>query len=171
MNNKGFTLIELLATIAILGLLGVVTMVSVTAYFDKSKDKMIDIFNDKLVDYTMDYISLNGTKGKIFNSYGAYYKCYTANNNTKCDTTNLEYSDSYNISVIEREIVDKDLVNPVSNIRCSNDNLSIRVYRDSDYVYCTVISPKNDSCIDRVLTNCNNIYKVSMDGEYKDFTK
>ncbi|MDO8575527.1 MAG: type II secretion system protein, partial [bacterium] len=38
MNNNGFTLVELLITIAIIGILSSVTMVSLSSARDKAKD-------------------------------------------------------------------------------------------------------------------------------------
>lgn len=175
MNNKGFTLVELLATIAILSIITIVTIVSVTSYYDKSRKKTEEIFNSNLINYTMDLISLNGAKNKKFTTdknYN-YQKCYTSNSKIICKDTIIEYSNNYTIEEVEENITNENIINPVTKKKCTNNNLDITIYRDSDFVYCTTISPKDEenSCINNIITNCNDKYKDTETNKYIDFTK
>ena len=182
MNNKGFTLIELLATIVIIGLVTTFAFVSVTGSFEKSKDRAEDAFYSEIETYMDDYITISGSKGKEYNYYCKYEECYEANSTyrkyycssydsdgnckeEKYDNVTLKYSDSFNINSVVNEIVNDDLVNPKTNVKCTDDNMNITVYRDSDYVYCYVIKPNGEgSCIDRVINTCGERYYENIDG-------
>ena len=76
-NKKGFTLVELLATIVILGIISTVTIVTVTEYYQRSKEKTEDAFKKQVEGYVYDYITLSGSKLAYVNSgYTNLQKCY-----------------------------------------------------------------------------------------------
>lgn len=172
LNNKGFSLIELLATIIILGILGAVGSVSYINYLEKSQEKAKEAFVKQLENSVEDYISMYGTSELIFNNNGTKEKCYIEvngpdNNVEVCDEVNY-YSASNNpeFGTIVTYVSDKDFVNPVTKIPCTDDNLNIEIYRDSDYVYCFKVKPNGtESCIDKpavgdyAIDTCKNLYK------------
>lgn len=170
-NNKGFTLIELLATIVILGLLAAITITSLTGYYQKSKEKANEAFKEQLVDYVNDYIALYG--GTLFDNTAissTKYKCYNdpgRNNKKTCTQVILkEASKKPTIESIATNFTNKDIKNPSTKVECTNDNLTITIYRDSDYVYCQKLEPNNSSsCIDETIDTCDDIFKSTDETE------
>ena len=158
-NNKGFTLIELLATIVILGIISTVTVVSVVNFFQKSKEKSEDVFIGQIKNYMSDYSSLYGSKLN-YTGDKEYKKCYENFDDEVCSNVILKFSKDKGIEDVENAIVDEDLVNPSTKIKCDNSNTGLTIYRDSDYVYCFALEPVGDnSCISDTISSCENIYK------------
>lgn len=177
MNNKGFTLIELLATIVILALISTVVFISVTDTYNKSKDKAEEAFYEQIGTYMDDYITMGGSKGKTYNLYGSgtyrKYYCIAFDEDGSCieekfDEITLKYSNDFKIETIASEVTDDKLVNPKTEVECTNTNTNITVYRDSDSVYCHVIVPAGtNSCINRTISSCVDRYKENVDeGNY-----
>ena len=186
MNNKGFTLIELLATIVILGIVATFTFGVVTEYYSSSKDRAEEVFYKQIESYMEDYIALSGSKEKNYRNYGngsfrKYYceevkgescvqevfeevtleVCNDENNNKKY----------FNIETVAGEIVDGELINPKTEIKCTNDNTKITVYRDSDFVYCYIIKPIGTSCLSEYKDENGNMKQKVINtckGRYKD---
>ena len=179
MNNKGFTLVELLATIVILGLVTSFVFVTVTDYYSASKDKSEEVFYKQIESYMEDYIALDGSKEKNYKNYGTVRKHYcemfegdTCKEEVYEEVT-LEVSNSFKIETVAGEIVDGKLINPKTEVECTNDNTNITVYRDSDFVYCYIIKPNGTSCLSeytdendktkqKVINTCKGLYKNSV---------
>ena len=165
MNNKGFTLIELLATIIILGIVSTVTIVSVISYYEKSKEKAVSAFEKNIEDYIESYNAMYGSK-LSYEEMGKYQKCYMVTNNgtsiEKCDdvtlsNTSMKFNELYN-----KNITDSDVINPSTNVKCENEE--IKIYRDSDYVYCFIMETSDSICNNNKINICKNKYKLN--GEY-----
>lgn len=168
LNHKGFTLVELLATIAILGLIGSVTFVAITKYYEISKQKSEEAFEKQLKGYVDDYLALYGSKLKygVASSYGnngTVQKCYLDGTETKCSDTVLSKAEiNPTFQDVNEKIINEEIFNPATNVKCDN-NLTINVYRDSDFVYCFTIKPNGSSCIDEEekINSCEGIYKYN----------
>jgi len=159
-NNKGFTLIELLATIVLLGILSTVTIVTITTFFERSKEKTEEAFTKQLEGYVEDYIALYGGSLSGWNSIGTYYKCYQDGASEKCDMVSLnETSSNKNLKEIIDEFANQDVYNPKTKVQCTNDNTTLTIYRDSDFVYCFTIKPNGNSCLVETISTCENRYK------------
>lgn len=161
MNNKGFTLVELLATIAILAIISTITIVAVVSYYQKSKEESEEIFYNQLENYVEDYISLYGST-LSYNTTGTLkQKCYTSTTGTEvCNNVTL-FSATSNpgIVTIANNFVNKDLINPSTEVECTNSNIKVSVYRDTDFVYCFKIEKKTTtSCISKTIDTCTNLY-------------
>lgn len=160
-NDKGFTLIELLATIIIVGLLSTVAIVSVTKYYEKSKEKAEEAFISQLEKYVDDYISLYGSS-LTYSSVGEKMnKCYIEGTSgvENCDEIRLFSSkNNLNVGMVADAITNKPFINPASEIKCEEEEVTI--YRDTDFVYCFIIEPRrfNDSCIDDEINTCDKIF-------------
>lgn len=166
LSNKGFTLVELLATIVILGILSGVTIVSVTSYYKKSQEKAETAFIKQLENYIEDYISQYGSKLKIDTINGENKnKCYIKiEENTQeevCNTITLyPIINDPNITDINNNITNKDLINPATKEKCTDDNVKIEIFKDTDYVYCFTIEASNQpSCISDKIDTCAGLYK------------
>lgn len=158
MNNKGFTLVELLATIAILGILSTITIVTVNTYYNKSKENAVIAFEKNITDYVDTYISMYGSRN-MYSNYTNAKKCYILTDSEKCNDVNIEYT-SINFNLLrDKDIINGELINPSSNVKCEDGNITI--YRDDDYVYCFIV--EENSCTNRINT-CKNRYKK--DGDY-----
>jgi len=161
MNNKGFTLVELLATIVILGIISTVTIVTVTEYYQRSKEKAEEAFYKQLEGYVYDYITLSGSKLAYVNSgYTNLQKCYKDGEDEICENTTLKKaSDNFQLGTLIESVVSKDVLNPKTDVKCTDSNTTLNIYRDSDYVYCFSIKPNGNSCISETISTCENIYK------------
>ena len=132
MNRRGFTLIELLATLAVLGIITGIVLVSSTSLFKDKKSDTEDVFVDTLKDAIKIYIDglggveLNGCpvctiKKSIHpNEVGIYeVKIITFE-----DITNSKY----------KPLTKGDMINPANKVKCNID-AEIHIYADSDFAY------------------------------------
>lgn len=171
MNNKGFTLIELLATIVVLALVSSVTIISVTTYYQKSKEKAEEAFRKQLEGYVDDYIAMYGSKLE-FDSGESNEKCYLNEGDCKDITLKKAISSNTNMNIkfVSDTFANQDIVNPNTGINCEESNTTLTIYRDTDFVYCFTIEPNGSSCIDETISTCENMYKpgtcsnVDLDG-------
>ena len=58
-NNKGFTLVELLLTLALLGIISVISFVSISAIVNKNRDNQCELVVNNLEVAIRDYVSDN----------------------------------------------------------------------------------------------------------------
>lgn len=145
MNNKGFTLVELIATIVILALIMGICFAFALSAFGDAKEKTEDVFVDTIEDAMDIYLSSDGKE---------------LNFSTKCN--NLLEKKSGNVEVYKatvkfldvinskyRPITQNDLVNPANkDVDCNNaNNISVNIYRDSDYVYYYSINKNSFGCL------------------------
>ena len=135
MNRRGFTLIELLATLAVLGIITGIVLVSSTSLFKDKKSDTEDVFVDTLKDAIKIYIDelggveLNGdpvcTIEKSIHPNGVGVGIYKVNKIIKFkDITNSKY----------KPLTEKDMINPANNVKC-NIKAEIHIYADSDFAY------------------------------------
>ena len=146
MNRKGFTLIELLATLAILGIVVGITIVSLNGVFGNAKGKTEDVFVGTISDAMEMY--LNSTEAKKLN-FGI--TCSNKLNKTYGKITVYKATTTL-YSVINSEykpITQKDLVNPANEDISCNDasNIPINIYRDDDHVYYYSVDKNSFGCL------------------------
>ena len=143
-NKKGFTLIELLAVIVILGVLSVFIVPNVIEYYRNSKIKSEEIFKKRMIQVIDNYVSLNNSSFNFHNTGNVVQKCNETSDG--CYNVNI-YQYNFNlVDVVNSKIIaESDLINPNGRREC-NLNTEIKLYRDSDYVYCFEMIL--DSCID-----------------------
>ena len=72
MNNKGFTMIELLVTIALLAIVSTISVISITAFVNKSKENNYEILKNTFIGATKEYV-LDNRYGSIPSSVNAQY--------------------------------------------------------------------------------------------------
>lgn len=133
MNKRGFTLIELLATLAVLGIIMGIVLVSSTFLFKEKKSDTEDVFVDTLKDAIKIYIDelggvdLNGSpvctieKSIYPNGVGIY----EVKKITFKDITNSKY----------KPLTEVDMINPANKDKKCNINAEIHIYADSDFAY------------------------------------
>ncbi|MCI6848175.1 MAG: type II secretion system GspH family protein [Erysipelotrichaceae bacterium] len=138
MNRRGFTLIELLATLAVLGIITGIVLVSSTSLFKDKKSDTEDVFVDTLKDAIKIYIDelggveLNGdpvcTIEKSIHPNGVGIGIYEVKNEVKKitfeDITNSKY----------KPLTKGDMINPANKVKC-NIAAEIHIYADSDFAY------------------------------------
>ena len=138
MNRRGFTLIELLATLAVLGIITGIVLVSSTSLFKDKKSDTEDVFVDTLKDAIKIYIDelggveLNGdpvcTIEKSIHPNGVGIGIYEVKNEVKKitfgDITNSKY----------KPLTKEDMINPANKVKCNID-AEIHIYADSDFAY------------------------------------
>ena len=147
MNRRGFTLIELLATLAVLGIITGIVLVSSTSLFKDKKSDTEDVFVDTLKDAIKIYIDglggveLNGCpvctiKKSIHpNEVGIYeVKIITFE-----DITNSKY----------KPLTKGDMINPANkDIECDID-AEIHIYADSDFAYYYKFTGSDLKCLSK----------------------
>lgn len=146
MNKKGFTLVELLATIIILSLIAGIAIVTLVSSFKKAKEDTENVFIRNLedaIEIYLDSIVSNDQKTsfdttssicKISKRFGDS-SVHPATNTIKLSSlTNNPYSPL------------GEFVNPANESNC-NTNATIRIYRDSEYVYYYFIEKQNLDCL------------------------
>lgn len=146
MNRKGFTLVEVVAVVAILGIIFGIASYSVIGVINSSKKKSEEVFVDNIKTYIDEYITLYGSSlsKKNTDEYN-FEKCKISDD---CTTvTAYEYS-----SISINDLIDKGLVtegkfvNPVNKLDCFDGiNPSIRIFKDSDYVYYYYVDLRGDN--------------------------
>ena len=146
MNRRGFTLIELLATLAVLGIITGIVLVSSTSLFKDKKSDTEDVFVDTLKDAIKIYIDglggveLNGCpvctiKKSIHpNEVGIYeVKIITFE-----DITNSKY----------KPLTKGDMINPANKVKC-NIAAKIHIYADSDFAYYYKFTGDDLACLSK----------------------
>ena len=147
MNRRGFTLIELLATLAVLGIIMGIVLVSSTSLFKDKKSDTEDVFVDTLKDAIKIYIDelggveLNGCPVcKIKKSiHPNEVGIYEVEKITFKDITNSKY----------KPLTEKDMINPVNkDIECDID-AEIHIYADSDFAYYYKFTGSDLECLSK----------------------
>jgi len=154
MDNKGFTLVELLATVVILGLVMGIAASGVGSAIENSKRKSEEIFVGKFKDAIIEYLDLNGSTISTISGEVTFKKCKISNcdysDGTYDDVTAVELNSLKVNDLIDKKILVKSsIVNPKNKKECFDGvNPSIRVFRDSDFVYYFYVdlSGSNTTC-------------------------
>lgn len=159
MNNKGFTLIELLAVIIVLAIVSSITVMAVNGSFSNAKVRSEKVFINNVTKAVDAYIAENMTSGWGADYAGNYVKYESAKN--ECDDVSTKcYVKVYRKSFKFQEVIDsgylkeKEVVNPNNKEKnadgtdkaCYDDSTEVKVYRDSDYVYCFMVKL---GCLDK----------------------
>lgn len=110
MNNKGFTLIELVATIALLGVIAVISFVSINTVIEKSKVSDCESLVSNIMSAVKDYASDN--------------RYNLSNNNTLNITGDLLVDEKYLVGPV---------INPFTNSEIIPSDIRIEVELNSDY--------------------------------------
>lgn len=144
MNNKGFTLIELLAVIIVLAIVSSITIMAVNGSYSNAKVKSERVFINNVTKAVEAYIDENMTSGWGGDFAGNYVK-YSIEKN-ECDDSSIRCDvkvrrNSFPFQkVIDSGYLKKDeVVNPNNDKACYDDSTEVKVYRDSDYVYCFMV--------------------------------
>lgn len=148
MNRRGFTLIELLATLAVLGIITGIVLVSSTSLFKDKKSDTEDVFVDTLKDAIKIYIDdlggvdLNGSpvvctiKKSIHPNGVDIYKVKTI---TFRNITNSKY----------KPLTEEDMINPANKgVKCNID-AKIHIYADSDFAYYYKFTGSDLTCLSK----------------------
>ena len=152
MNRRGFTLIELLATLAVLGSITGIVLVSSTSLFKDKKSDTEDVFVDTLKDAIKIYIDelggveLNGdpvcTIEKSIHPNGVGIGIYEVKNEVKTitfrDITNSKY----------KPLTKGDMINPANKVKCNID-AEIHIYADSDFAYYYKFTGSDLTCLSK----------------------
>lgn len=156
MNRKGFTLIELLAVIVILGIILTFAVPSITNIYKESKLKTEGMFLNELSKSIDSYVTLNSDK-IAFNEKKTATK---TENNQSLSVTVYEGKISIKDLIDDKIIEEKDYINPGNkNATCEKTTKIVKVYRDSDYVYCYKVNKNALNCLTAE-------YKNSLDSDY-----
>lgn len=152
MDNKGFTLIELLAVIIVLAIVSSITIMAVNGSYSNAKVKSERVFINNVTKAVEAYIDENMTSGWVGDNAGDYLK-YDIHKN-ECDDSSISCDvkvrrKSFPFQkVIDSGYLKKDeVVNPNNKEKnadgtdkaCYDDSTEVKVYRDSDYVYCFMV--------------------------------
>ena len=155
MNRRGFTLVELLATLIIIGVVVSVTIVSVNYNYKTSRDRTEDVFVKTIENAIKIYIESDVLK---FGSSDYNHLCsFTKTIGTETQTSelyvvnkNLTFNNVINSTY--KPILKSELVNPAnkgkSNYEC-NSTGTLKIYRDSEYVYYYKISKASFNCLNK----------------------
>lgn len=158
MNKRGFTLIELLAVIVIMGLVLVIAIPTSINAYKQTKLKAEEGFINRLSESIDSYVSLNTIDNNISFRIieGTFQKPEESTTVTVSEGT-IYFNDIFGANIIDKS----DFVNPNTKIKC-DINSAIKVYKDSDFVYCHKITK------DSALYNClSDDYKLKhQDDEY-----
>lgn len=148
MNKRGFTLIELLATLAVLGIITGIVLVSSTSLFKDKKSDTEDVFVDTLKDAIKIYIDgLGGvelndspvcTIEKSIHPNGVGVGIYKVNTIKFKNITNSKY----------KPLTEKDMINPANKVKC-NINAEIHIYADSDFAYYYKFTGSDLKCLSK----------------------
>jgi len=178
LNNKGLTLVELLVTMVILAIISSVTIVAVINYYQNSEEKAQKVFMKQIENYVNDYVSLMGSKLQYidYNNFNgtAIQKCYeNFESKDVCEDVMLKKTIDVGIEEISNSVVNSELVNPSTEISCTNDNTKLTIYRDNDFVHCFTFEStnSNNSCIGETINTCKNIFKNFVYEEQQDDTE
>lgn len=156
MNRRGFTLIELLATLAVLGIITGIVLVSSTSLFKDKKSDTEDVFVDTLKDAIKIYIDglggveLNGcpvcTIKKSIHPNGV--GIYEVKIITFEDITNSKY----------KPLTKGDMINPANKVKCKID-AEIHIYADSDFAYYYKFTGDDLTCLSKNTGVISNLPK------------
>lgn len=143
MNKKGFTLIELLAVIVVLGLVLIISVPNLTDVYKNSKLKTEEIFIDKLSKKIEEYIDFNKDTWSFEKEPDPKIKRVSNYKTTEVTVWKKETSFQ---DLLDSKLVTKgDFIDPNTKKNCyeGNNNGTIEVYKDTDYVYCFVVRIKS----------------------------
>ena len=157
MNRRGFTLIELLATLAVLGIITGIVLVSSTSLFKDKKSDTEDVFVDTLKDAIKIYIDelggveLNGCpvckiKKSIYTNEVGIYEVETI---TFRNITNSKY----------KPLTEKDMINPANKGKECNIDAEIHIYADSDFAYYYKFTGSELECLSKNTGVISNLPK------------
>lgn len=145
MNNKGFTLIELLAVIIVLAIVSSITIMAVNGSYSNAKVKSERVFINNVTKAVEAYIDENMTSGWGGVSRVGEYEKYDIDKNECDNSTTFCYVNVYKRSFPFQKVIDSgylkkdEVVNPNNDNSCYDDSTEVKVYRDSDYVYCFMV--------------------------------
>ena len=148
MNRRGFTLIELLATLAVLGIITGIVLVSSTSLFKDKKSDTEDVFVDTLKDAIKIYIDglggvefgkLECTIEKSIHPNGVGVGIYKVNTITFRNITNSKY----------KPLTEKDMINPANKGKECNIDAEIHIYADSDFAYYYKFTGSDLTCLSK----------------------
>ena len=159
MNKRGFTLIELLATLAVLGIITGIVLVSSTSLFKDKKSDTEDVFVDTLKDAIKIYIDelggveLNGdpvcTIEKSIHPNGVDIYEVKDKEITFEDITNSKY----------KPLTEKDMINPANKGKECNIDAEIHIYADSDFAYYYKFTGSELECLSKNTGVISNLPK------------
>lgn len=165
MNKKGFTLIELLAVIVVLGLVLIISVPNLTDVYKNSKLKTEEIFIDKLSKKIEEYIDFN--KDTLSFEKEADPKTKKVPNSGSTEVTVWKGNTSFQDLLDSKLVTKGDFIDPNTKKNCyeGNNNDTIEVYKDTDYVYCFVVRKKSFNIEETSCLSDDYLNKYKMDDE------
>lgn len=125
MNNKGFTLIELLATIAILGVVAMISFVSVTAIIKSNKKDQCENIIESIKMASIEYVSDNR------------YNSSFLGNVLEQDSNKYVEIDGGTRTLLAGRYLNKEIINPFTKDNVTN-SIRITINLKDDYTVNTV---------------------------------
>lgn len=146
MNRRGFTLIELLATLAVLGIITGIVLVSSTSLFKDKKSDTEDVFVDTLKDAIKIYIDGLGGVELNDSSECTIEKSIHPNGVGIYEVKTIKFRDITNSKY--KPLTEKDMINPANNVKCNID-AEIHIYADSDFAYYYKFTGSDLKCLSK----------------------
>lgn len=133
MNKRGFTLIELLATLAVLGIIMGIVLVSSTSLFKDRKSDTEDVFVDTLKDAVKIYIDELGGVDLNGSPVCTIEKSIHPNEVGIYEVKKITFKDIINSKY--KPLTEADMINPANKDEKCNINAEVHIYADSDFAY------------------------------------
>lgn len=162
MNKRGFTMIELLAVIVIMSIVLVIAIPTSMNAYKQTKLKAEEGFINRLSESIDSYVSLRAMDNNIsFSNLTCETKIKNEDDSTK-EVSVCEKSISFNDIFNENIMSPNDFINPNNKETECEITSEIKIYKDSDFVYCHKITKES------ALYNClSDDYKLKhKDDEY-----
>lgn len=145
-KRNGFTIVELLAVLVLLGIIMGIVLVTVNGGFSNAKNKTEEVFIGTIEDALNMYLNSSEAKSLDFDTQNSVctidkthklgVKIYEADSSF-CNVINSEY----------HPIAASDLVNPANKDETCSNNVSIKIFRDEDYVYYYAVPKNSFNCL------------------------
>lgn len=149
MNKRGFTLIELLATLAVLGIITGIVLVSSTSLFKDKKSDTEDVFVDTLKDAIKIYIDGLGGVDLNDSPVCTIKKSIHPNEVGIYEVKDKEITFRNITNSKYKPLTEKDMINPANNVKCNIDDAKIHIYADSDFVYYYKFTGSDLKCLSK----------------------
>lgn len=145
MKKNGFTLIELLATLVVLGLVVGITVASVSSVAKNAKDKTEKVFVETINDAIEVYLS-SDAKNLVYSTERCRIQTRLGESIIYETGSNITFSNIINSSY--HPLTESEFKNPKNKTKTCKTSASIRIFRDSEYVYYYYYKGSNLGCLE-----------------------